>query len=204
MNGKLIPLPGYVKIANGLLAGTAGALVGNPAEVALVRMQADSMLPLAERRNYRNVFSALYRVAKDESVATLWRGAGPTVLRAAAINGSSLAFYDTTKDFVDAAFGTTNGVLAVCCAATSAGCVAAATSMPFDYVKTQIQQMTPNVDGTMPYSSASDCALQTLRRRGVLAFYVGFPMYCFRICPAVAGIFFVLEAIVSVQKKLGI
>ncbi|KAJ6850259.1 putative mitochondrial uncoupling protein 5 [Iris pallida] len=43
------PLPR--KIAAGLLAGGIGAAVGNPADVAMVRMQADGRLPAAERRN---------------------------------------------------------------------------------------------------------------------------------------------------------
>ncbi|XP_059301245.1 mitochondrial uncoupling protein 4-like [Lycium ferocissimum] len=39
------------KILAGLIAGGVGAAVGNPADVAMVRMQADGRLPLAQRRN---------------------------------------------------------------------------------------------------------------------------------------------------------
>ena len=42
-------------------------------------MTADGKLPPAERRNYKNVFDALFRICKEESVATLWKGAGPTL-----------------------------------------------------------------------------------------------------------------------------
>jgi len=42
-------------------------------------------LPVAERRNYKNAFDALYRITKEEGVSTLWRGSTPTVLRAIAI-----------------------------------------------------------------------------------------------------------------------
>lgn len=41
-----------------IVAGV-GAVVGNPAEVALVRMTSDGRLPAAERRNYSNAFSAV-------------------------------------------------------------------------------------------------------------------------------------------------
>lgn len=41
------------KIGAGLIAGGVGAAVGNPADVAMVRMQADGRLPVAQRRNYR-------------------------------------------------------------------------------------------------------------------------------------------------------
>lgn len=54
--------PGLIeKIVIGMAAGAAGAFVGNPAEVALIRMTADGRLPPEKRRNYTNVFDALGR-----------------------------------------------------------------------------------------------------------------------------------------------
>ena len=41
----------FASLASGFLA----SFVGNPADLALVRMQNDSNLILSERRNYRNV-----------------------------------------------------------------------------------------------------------------------------------------------------
>jgi solute carrier family 25 oxoglutarate transporter 11 len=46
-------------------AGFIGSLCGNPADLALVRMQADNQLPLADRRNYKNVFDAFARITKE-------------------------------------------------------------------------------------------------------------------------------------------
>ena len=49
-------------------------------------------------------------------------------------------------------------------------------SLPFDYVKTQMQKMKPDpVTGQMPYSSSMDCAMKTLKSHGPLRFYAGFP-----------------------------
>jgi hypothetical protein len=47
-----------------LIAGFIGSLVGNPADLALIRIQADARLPLAERRNYKNVVDAFKRITK--------------------------------------------------------------------------------------------------------------------------------------------
>ncbi len=55
------PLPLWQKAALGLTAGAIGAAVGNPADLSLIRMQADSTLPLEQRRNYKNAFDALFR-----------------------------------------------------------------------------------------------------------------------------------------------
>jgi len=49
-----------------LVAGGIGALVGTPADAALVRMQSDSTLPINERRGYKNVVDALVRMAREE------------------------------------------------------------------------------------------------------------------------------------------
>jgi hypothetical protein len=45
-----------------------------------------------------------------------------------------------------------------------AGFFASACSLPFDFIKTRMQKMTPNPDGTMPYAGPMDCAMQTLRK----------------------------------------
>ena len=69
-----------------MFAGGIAAYIGTPAEVALIRMTADGRLPIAERRGYKNVFNAIYRISTEESVLTLWKGATPTVARAMVVN----------------------------------------------------------------------------------------------------------------------
>ena len=93
------PLPLYQKALCGLTAGAIGACVGSPADLALIRMQADATLPAAQRRNYTNAFHALYRITADEGVLALWKGAGPTVVRAMALNMGMLASYDQSVEF---------------------------------------------------------------------------------------------------------
>lgn len=93
------PLPLYQKALCGLTAGAIGASVGSPADLALIRMQADATLPLAQRRHYKNAFHALSRIVSDEGVLSLWKGAGPTVVRAMALNMGMLASYDQTVEF---------------------------------------------------------------------------------------------------------
>eukprot|EP00959_Pyramimonas_sp_CCMP1952_P347430 7276755-Pyramimonas_sp.AAC.1 len=85
------------KTVCGLTAGAIGALVGNPADLALVRMQADGRLPLDQRRNYRNVSHALTQIVRKEGAATLWRGSLPTLQRAMVVTAAQLAVYDQIK-----------------------------------------------------------------------------------------------------------
>lgn len=64
--------------------------------------------------------------------------------------------------------------------ATVAGFFAAACSLPFDFVKTRIQEMPRLPDGSFPYKGFADCALKTAREEGLGRFYTGFPTYCAR------------------------
>jgi len=68
--------------------------VGSPADLSLIRMQSDSTLPAAQRRNYKGVGDALIRIVKEDGVGGLFRGAGPTVVRAMALNMGMLASND--------------------------------------------------------------------------------------------------------------
>ena len=60
-------------------------------------MTSDGRLPIAERRNYKNVMDALVRITREEGLATLWRGAIPTMGRAMVVNAAQLASYSQAK-----------------------------------------------------------------------------------------------------------
>ncbi|MED6124422.1 hypothetical protein PIB30_058766, partial [Stylosanthes scabra] len=60
---------------------------------------------------------------------------------------------------------------------TFSGC---ALSLPFDYVKTQIQTMQPDAYGKYPYTGFFDCARETFKTGGLAKFYSGFYFYYFR------------------------
>jgi len=54
-------------------------------------------LNAADRRNYKNVFDALFRIIREEGLFTLWRGAIPTMGRAMVVNAAQLASYSQAK-----------------------------------------------------------------------------------------------------------
>ena len=65
------------------------------------------------------------------------------------------------------------------------GFFASTFSLPFDYVKTQIQKMQPDASGKYLYTSSLDYAMKTLKSGGPLKLYTGFPVHCVRIAPYV-------------------
>eukprot|EP00250_Pteridium_aquilinum_P001045 c11237_g1_i1 orf=227-1129(+) len=196
------PLPLYQKALCGLTAGAIGACFGNPADLALIRMQADNTLAAAQRRNYKNVFHALYRITADEGVLALWKGAGPTVVRAMALNMGMLASYDQSVEFFRDTLNFSEGPTVVGASAVS-GFFAAACSLPFDFVKTQIQKMQPDANGKFPYTGPLDVVLKTVKEHGPLRLYTGFGVYCVRIAPHVMMTWIFLSQIQKFEKTIG-
>lgn len=197
------PLPLWQKAGAGLTAGGLGALVGSPADLTLIRMQADSTLPPEQRRNYKGVGDAFVRTVKEDGVAGLFRGGGPTVVRAMALNMGMLASNDQAKEMLEGMGVSKNN--AVLGGALIAGFFASACSLPFDYVKTQIQKMKPDpVTGELPFKSPVDCALKTLKAGGPLKFYTGFPTYLVRIAPHAVITLVLLSTLPKLQAKVGL
>jgi solute carrier family 25 oxoglutarate transporter 11 len=94
-------------------------------DIALVRLQSDSMAPANERKNYKNVFDvsyldtlmnircvhftkfsitfhpkALKRTVSEEGVSALYKGLAPNILRGMSMNVGMLACYDQAKEGV--------------------------------------------------------------------------------------------------------
>ncbi|KDD75829.1 hypothetical protein H632_c481p2 [Helicosporidium sp. ATCC 50920] len=202
-DGKALPL--WQKAVCGLTAGGLGALVGSPADLTLIRMQADTTLPMEQRRNYRGVTDAFLRISREEGVRGLFTGAGPTVVRAMALNMGMLASNDQAKEMlVDLGFAKGSSVVVIG-GSTIAGFFASACSLPFDYVKTQLQKQKPDpVTGKLPFNGAVDCAVQTFKTGGPLKFYTGFPTYFLRIAPHVVLTLSFLSYLPRVEAMVGL
>ena len=198
---KGAPLPLVQKAGAGLAAGGLGAIFGSPADLSLIRMQADGTLPAAERRNYTGVAHALTDIVKKEGVGGLFVGASTTAVRAMALNMGMLASNDQAKEMMK-----DNGITgfpATLGASSIAGFFASFFSLPFDYVKTQLQKQKPLPDGTMPFKGFGDCVAKTMASGGPLKIYTGFPTYYVRIAPHAMFTLIILDQINATQKAMG-
>ncbi|KAJ9640477.1 putative mitochondrial 2-oxoglutarate/malate carrier protein [Coniosporium apollinis] len=165
----------------GLAAGGLAAMVGNPADLALIRMQSDGLKPKEARANYRSVIDALLRISKTEGVAALWSGAYPTVVRAMALNFGQLAFFSEAKNQLKGS--SLSPRTQTLTASAIAGFFASFFSLPFDFVKTRLQKQTRAPDGSLPYKGMFDCFRKVAKDEGLLRFYRGFSTYYVRIAP---------------------
>jgi len=193
-------LPLVKKIAAGLLAGGIGAAVGNPADVAMVRMQADGRLPVAQRRNYTSVADAIGRMVRQEGVTSLWTGSSLTVQRAMIVTASQLASYDQIKETIISHDIMKDGLGTHVTASFSAGFVAAVASNPVDVIKTRIMNMNPKPGEPAPYSGALDCVMKTIKAEGPMALYKGFIPTVTRQGPFTIVLFVTLEQVRKIFK----
>ncbi|KAL1997535.1 hypothetical protein VTN49DRAFT_66 [Thermomyces lanuginosus] len=167
----------------GLTAGGLAAMIGNPADLALIRMQSDGLKPPEARANYRSVVDALARISKNEGIGALWAGCLPTVVRAMSLNLGQLAFFSESKSQLQKRTNLSpqNQTFA---ASAIAGFFASFLSLPFDFIKTRLQkQQRDPKTGELPYKGVVDCARKVIRDEGWLRFYRGFGTYYVRIAP---------------------
>jgi len=188
------------KAIAGLLAGGLGSIIGTPADLALIRMQADGTLPPEQRRNYTGVVNALVRIIREEGFFGMFKGCMPVVTRAMALNVGMLAFHDQALETLK--HYSKNEMLNSLGAKAVAGFCGSAFSLPFDFVKTRIQKQKPLPDGTLPYKSSLHCASKVFAQEGPMAFYRGFWTYYFRIAPHIMITLFAVDALTAVSKKL--
>ncbi|XP_050209354.1 mitochondrial uncoupling protein 5-like [Mercurialis annua] len=200
LNPKTGNLPLTHKILAGLIAGGVGAAVGNPADVAMVRMQADGRLPITQRRNYKSVIHAITQISKQEGFTSLWRGSGLTVNRAMIVTASQLASYDQIKEMILEKGVMGDGIRTHVAASLAAGFVAAVASNPVDVIKTRIMNMTVVAGAEPPYKGGLDCAVKTVRGEGLMALYKGFVPTISRQGPFTVVLFVTLEQVRKLLK----
>ena len=164
----------------GTVAGSAGAAIGAPAELALVRMGADSSIadPL-KRRGYANSLDCVMRVAREEGLLALYTGATPTILRAGFLNSTLLAITSTLKPALSARTGwAQTDVRNLFCSITVASFFSTFFSQPFDVVKSRIQQAAAG-----EYRGMLDCARRSVAAEGPAVLWAGFTPAFVKLAP---------------------
>ena len=131
------------KMLCGMMGGACGAVVGNPAEITLIRTSADNRLPPEQRRGYTHCFQAIYRICKEEGVKTLWKGTSATVVRAMVLNAAQLGGYSQAKELYYDKWHLfkTDGLGLHIVSSLTSGLFCTIVSLPVDIVKTRLQMM---------------------------------------------------------------
>eukprot|EP01006_Ploeotia_vitrea_P003528 TRINITY_DN112773_c0_g1_i1.p1 TRINITY_DN112773_c0_g1~~TRINITY_DN112773_c0_g1_i1.p1 ORF type:complete len:298 (-),score=30.07 TRINITY_DN112773_c0_g1_i1:82-975(-) len=180
------------RIGAGAVSGGIAAVLSCPAEVSLVRMQSDHAAPPEARRGYTSVFNALSRIAREEGVATYWRGSSPTVVRAIAVGVSQVAFYDQSKAWLYQ-YGGFTGTPQHLLASLMTGLFYSACTMPIETVKVRMQNQRPQEDGTLKYRSVFPSMATIVKEEGPRGLFRGYLPYYGRCGGHTIGCFMAIE-----------
>ena len=177
------------KLSMGFVSGGIGSFVGTPAELSLVRMTADSKLPASQQRNYTSVVNCLVRISREEGFFKLWRGATPTVARATLLSACQMGVTSEVKQRLTATghFGVggqwLSGYPVLFCSTMASSLCANVVANPFDVIKSRMQNMTIQADGTAAYKNMMDCLVQSVRHEGFLVLWAGFTPAFLKLAP---------------------
>eukprot|EP01116_Phalansterium_solitarium_P004588 TRINITY_DN15617_c0_g1_i1.p1 TRINITY_DN15617_c0_g1~~TRINITY_DN15617_c0_g1_i1.p1 ORF type:complete len:314 (-),score=142.98 TRINITY_DN15617_c0_g1_i1:415-1356(-) len=166
----------WSRLAVGVASGGVAAYISCPAEVSLVRMSNDMSLPADQRRNYKSVVDAAFRIAREEGPAAFWRGSMPFVSRAMLVGATQIGTYDQFRDTYKKTLGLT-GFSNVFAASMTSGLIYSLITMPFETAKNRMAFQKPDASGQLAYKTT----LQTFRtiaaKEGALGLWKGFLPY---------------------------
>ncbi|GAU98032.1 hypothetical protein RvY_09235 [Ramazzottius varieornatus] len=193
--------PGFLsKTAIAIVAGSVAATVGTPCELAMVRLTLDGRQPPELKRNYKHVFDALIRIAREEGVLKLWRGYVPTVGRAIVVNVAQLVSYSQSKEMLIESGYFKDGIPCHFVASMISGFLTTAMSCPLDIAKTRIQNMRV-INGKPEYTGMVDVITRVVKNEGVFSLWKGFTPYYMRLGPHTVLTFIFLEQMTKLYKQ---
>ncbi|XP_072766657.1 mitochondrial 2-oxoglutarate/malate carrier protein [Anoplolepis gracilipes] len=166
-------------ISLGMIAGMMGSFIGTPTDLILIRMVADRNLPTEKRKNYKNVISGIFDIWKTEGFIALWRGAVPTMSRAAIVNGAQLGTYTKAKMMLQDTGYIENGITLQFVAALMSSIITCFASVPVDLVKTRIQ----NWNQSTKSPNIISMIVNITKTEGLISLWRGFFLYYSRAAP---------------------
>lgn len=176
-NGEV---PGLgTKLGMGATAGSVGAFIGNPADMALVRMSADSKKPINERANYKGVVDCLSRIVKADGVTGLWKGSLVTVIRASVMGSCLNGITSQARQYIHSnKLLSDDGYPIMIVSSGVASVVACIASLPADVIKSRLQN---SVSGK--YNGMIDCARKSISAEGIIVLWRGFTPALVKLTP---------------------
>ncbi|KAJ3267354.1 hypothetical protein HDU77_000068 [Chytriomyces hyalinus] len=187
------PLAGRIAAAS--VGGIVGGIVGTPADLTNVRMQADGRLPIAEQRGYKTAFHGLVQTARQEGPMALFTGVGPNVIRAIPMTAGQIATYDTVKSEMLASGHFKDNLTTHFLASVAGAFVATTVCAPIDVIKSRIMAQKGG-----EYSGTWDCAKQIAKNEGLMAFMKGWTPAFARLGPHTILTFMIMEKVKSLYQ----
>ncbi len=188
-SGGAAPSTAQLALASGT-AGAVAGVVGNPAEIVLVRMCSDLNLAKDARYGYKNCVDGLVRIVKDDGAATLFRGLGPNVVRSVVMNISQLGSYDLFKGILQKLDVLPDGPVLQTAASFCAGTLSTTMCTPIDVVKSRVQNLKKGAGANI---TVSGVIRDAIAKDGPSVFFRGWTPAWLRLQPQTTLLFLFFE-----------
>lgn len=146
-----------------------------PIDTAKVRLQLQGKQTAGEAPKYKGMFGTMSTIAREEGVASLWKGIIPGLHRQCLFGGLRIGLYEPVKNlYVGKDFVGDVPLYTKILAALTTGAVAITVASPTDLVKVRLQS-----EGKLPpgvprrYSGAMNAYATIVRQEGVRALWTG-------------------------------
>eukprot|EP00667_Euglena_gracilis_P014083 EG_transcript_14556 len=204
MLGGRAELGAHWKLMSSAAAGAGAALVSCPADVVLIRMQADGSLPGPQRRGYTHAVDGIVRMCREEGLPSLYRGIRPLMARCVLATASQFTTYDVIKRALVRHRWDSDAVPTHLTAAVAAGCASAMVVSPLDVIKSRMMQSSINADGQLVklYHSDWHCMRAMLATEGVSGFLKGLGPCFMRQCPQIIAMWLFYEQYTKVYHAV--
>ncbi|KAJ1922215.1 Mitochondrial dicarboxylate transporter [Mycoemilia scoparia] len=192
---KLDPINGDLSLfqatLSGIIAGVAGGIAGNPADIINVRMQHDISLPPSQQRNYRNAFHGLYTMLKEEGPKSLTHGLAPNLVRAILATVSQLGTYDVLKKILMRSLYCKDNFKTHLVASLGTGLIATTVCSPADVLKSRAMSYKHKSGKAAP--SIFKTCVAMIRSEGWRSLFKGWTPAYVRLCPQLSITFVIYE-----------
>lgn len=159
----------WQKLVAGASSGALGSFIATPTDLVKIRFQSYSP---RHKNPYKNTFDAFYQIIKHENgIYGLYKGATPTVVRAALLTSMQLSSYDHSKQIMIRSGYFQDNPLTHIIASIISGLITTTVVNPADVIKTRI--MCDNTSANRLYKNPIDCVYKTMLREGPWAFMKG-------------------------------
>ncbi|CEF61134.1 Mitochondrial carrier protein family and Mitochondrial substrate/solute carrier repeat and Mitochondrial carrier domain-containing protein [Strongyloides ratti] len=184
-NGKNVTF--WMRTLFAIVSGGIAGFFGTPADKSCVRMMNDVKLPIKERRNYKHVFDAIYKMVKKDGFLSLFKGWEFVMIRSSVLTVGQAAVYDEIKlILLDTKIFKDNLLTFFVGSFISAG-IATIITQPIDTIKIRIMNSEPDV-----FKGYIDCFIYTIKL-GPLALFKGLIPAFVRVIPYTMIILIVSE-----------
>ncbi|WYZ43143.1 hypothetical protein EsH8_VI_000842 [Colletotrichum jinshuiense] len=190
------PRAAWINVVSGLSAGVAESiLVVTPGEAIKTKMIHDASSASGGRFANGGLAGAVAVLVREEGVRGLWSGLAPVLCKQGTNSAVRFTTFAMLQERVAALWPSLDGsVGSTLVLGGISGVFTVYASMPFDNIKTRMQSVDARYKGML------DCAAQTLRSDGILAFWRGTSPRLVRLTLSSGITFTVYDQVVRLMK----